>query len=171
MCVSVGERGGGGGRTPDSVCLHNKAPCSVCVCGGNKNNAVCVCVISVCGGNKHHAFHSVFFDKIRQSISLKLSFRYMTDVLSIYIFLTFEMDHVISIFSCRLKPFQMVGLNWLRIMHSQQLNGILADEMVLILFSKRFPGKYTFCKFYMKLHIMLSAVKILTLNNFHWEFL
>nr|XP_022344572.1 SWI/SNF-related matrix-associated actin-dependent regulator of chromatin subfamily A containing DEAD/H box 1B-like [Crassostrea virginica] len=32
---------------------------------------------------------------------------------------------------CRLKPFQMVGLNWLRIMHSQQLNGILADEMGL----------------------------------------
>ena len=70
------------------------------------------------------------------------------------------MDHVISIFSCRLKPFQMVGLNWLRIMHSQQLNGILADEMVPILFSKRFPGKFTLCKFYMKFHLMLSSVKI-----------
>ncbi|XP_056013599.1 SWI/SNF-related matrix-associated actin-dependent regulator of chromatin subfamily A containing DEAD/H box 1-like isoform X2 [Ostrea edulis] len=33
--------------------------------------------------------------------------------------------------NCRLKPFQMVGLNWLRIMHSQHLNGILADEMGL----------------------------------------
>uniref|UniRef100_K1QBX6 DNA helicase n=1 Tax=Magallana gigas TaxID=29159 RepID=K1QBX6_MAGGI len=33
--------------------------------------------------------------------------------------------------NCQLKPFQMVGLNWLRIMHSQQLNGILADEMGL----------------------------------------
>ncbi|XP_061176212.1 SWI/SNF-related matrix-associated actin-dependent regulator of chromatin subfamily A containing DEAD/H box 1B-like [Saccostrea echinata] len=32
---------------------------------------------------------------------------------------------------CQLKPFQMVGLNWLRIMHSQHLNGILADEMGL----------------------------------------
>ncbi|KAK3091472.1 hypothetical protein FSP39_020046 [Pinctada imbricata] len=31
----------------------------------------------------------------------------------------------------KLKPFQMVGLNWLRIMHTQQLNGILADEMGL----------------------------------------
>ena len=32
--------------------------------------------------------------------------------------------------SHQLKPFQMVGLNWLRIMHTQHLNGILADEMV-----------------------------------------
>ncbi|XP_070191467.1 SWI/SNF-related matrix-associated actin-dependent regulator of chromatin subfamily A containing DEAD/H box 1B-like isoform X2 [Littorina saxatilis] len=30
-----------------------------------------------------------------------------------------------------LKPYQLIGLNWLRIMHSQQLNGILADEMGL----------------------------------------
>ncbi|KAK3583927.1 hypothetical protein CHS0354_033713 [Potamilus streckersoni] len=30
-----------------------------------------------------------------------------------------------------LKPFQIVGLNWLKIMHSQELNGILADEMGL----------------------------------------
>ncbi|XP_071112881.1 SWI/SNF-related matrix-associated actin-dependent regulator of chromatin subfamily A containing DEAD/H box 1 homolog [Haliotis cracherodii] len=30
-----------------------------------------------------------------------------------------------------LKPYQMIGLNWLRIMHSQELNGILADEMGL----------------------------------------
>ncbi|CAG2252996.1 SMARCAD1 [Mytilus edulis] len=33
--------------------------------------------------------------------------------------------------SYQLKPFQMVGLNWLRIMHTQHLNGILADEMGL----------------------------------------
>ncbi|XP_060069241.1 SWI/SNF-related matrix-associated actin-dependent regulator of chromatin subfamily A containing DEAD/H box 1B-like [Ylistrum balloti] len=31
----------------------------------------------------------------------------------------------------QLKPFQMVGLNWLRIMHSKEINGILADEMGL----------------------------------------
>lgn len=31
----------------------------------------------------------------------------------------------------QLKPFQMVGLNWLKIMHTQDLNGILADEMGL----------------------------------------
>ncbi|KAL4233687.1 ATP-dependent helicase smarcad1 [Mactra antiquata] len=30
-----------------------------------------------------------------------------------------------------LKPYQMVGLNWLRIMHTQEINGILADEMGL----------------------------------------
>lgn len=30
-----------------------------------------------------------------------------------------------------LKPYQLIGLNWLRLMHSQQLNGILADEMGL----------------------------------------
>ncbi len=29
-----------------------------------------------------------------------------------------------------LKPFQMVGLNWLMLMHKENLNGILADEMV-----------------------------------------
>ena len=34
-----------------------------------------------------------------------------------------------------LKPYQLIGLNWLRIMHSQQLNGILADEMVSVLLS------------------------------------
>ncbi|KAJ8315230.1 hypothetical protein KUTeg_007380 [Tegillarca granosa] len=33
--------------------------------------------------------------------------------------------------SLTLKPYQMVGLNWLRIMHTQDLNGILADEMGL----------------------------------------
>ncbi|XP_013416751.1 SWI/SNF-related matrix-associated actin-dependent regulator of chromatin subfamily A containing DEAD/H box 1 [Lingula anatina] len=30
-----------------------------------------------------------------------------------------------------LKPYQMVGLNWIRLMHKQELNGILADEMGL----------------------------------------
>ncbi|KAL8623125.1 hypothetical protein ACOMHN_060616 [Nucella lapillus] len=30
-----------------------------------------------------------------------------------------------------LKPYQLIGLNWLRIMHTQHLNGILADEMGL----------------------------------------
>ena len=34
------------------------------------------------------------------------------------------------LFSFKLKPFQMVGLNWLKIMFTQDLNGILADEMV-----------------------------------------
>lgn len=33
-------------------------------------------------------------------------------------------------FSLQLKPFQMVGLNWLKVMHTQEINGILADEMV-----------------------------------------
>ncbi|GAB1607804.1 SWI/SNF-related matrix-associated actin-dependent regulator of chromatin subfamily A containing DEAD/H box 1-like [Argonauta hians] len=31
----------------------------------------------------------------------------------------------------KLKPYQLVGLNWLRILHSQEVNGILADEMGL----------------------------------------
>jgi len=35
-------------------------------------------------------------------------------------------------YSLQLKPFQMVGLNWLKIMHTQELNGILADEMVSV---------------------------------------
>jgi SWI/SNF-related matrix-associated actin-dependent regulator 1 of chromatin subfamily A len=30
-----------------------------------------------------------------------------------------------------LKPYQLIGLNWLYIMHNQNLNGILADEMGL----------------------------------------
>ena len=29
-----------------------------------------------------------------------------------------------------LKPYQMVGLNWLALLHVRDLNGILADEMV-----------------------------------------
>ena len=31
----------------------------------------------------------------------------------------------------QLTPFQMIGLNWLILMHKQALNGILADEMGL----------------------------------------
>ena len=31
----------------------------------------------------------------------------------------------------KLAPYQMVGLNWLAVMHSQSVNGILADEMGL----------------------------------------
>ncbi|KAK4467246.1 hypothetical protein MN116_009051 [Schistosoma mekongi] len=30
-----------------------------------------------------------------------------------------------------LKPYQLVGLNWLRLLHHEQVNGILADEMGL----------------------------------------
>jgi SWI/SNF-related matrix-associated actin-dependent regulator 1 of chromatin subfamily A len=33
--------------------------------------------------------------------------------------------------SLRLKSYQMVGLNWLVVMHNQNLSGILADEMGL----------------------------------------
>jgi len=33
-------------------------------------------------------------------------------------------------FSMSLAPYQMVGLNWLLLMHSHSLNGILGDEMV-----------------------------------------
>lgn len=29
-----------------------------------------------------------------------------------------------------LTQYQMVGLNWLALMHTQELNGILGDEMV-----------------------------------------
>lgn len=34
--------------------------------------------------------------------------------------------------SVQLKPYQLVGLNWIALLHSQDLNGILADEMVSI---------------------------------------
>ncbi|XP_031567802.1 SWI/SNF-related matrix-associated actin-dependent regulator of chromatin subfamily A containing DEAD/H box 1-like [Actinia tenebrosa] len=33
--------------------------------------------------------------------------------------------------SCKLKPYQLTGLNWLILMHKQNMNGILADEMGL----------------------------------------
>lgn len=32
--------------------------------------------------------------------------------------------------SLQLKPFQLMGLNWLALLHSKNVNGILADEMV-----------------------------------------
>ena len=32
--------------------------------------------------------------------------------------------------SLQLKPYQLIGLNWLALLHSMDLNGILADEMV-----------------------------------------
>jgi len=37
-------------------------------------------------------------------------------------------------FSMSLAPYQMVGLNWLLLMHSHGLNGILGDEMVCLSF-------------------------------------
>lgn len=33
--------------------------------------------------------------------------------------------------SMKLKNYQMIGLNWLSLMHQQELNGVLADEMGL----------------------------------------
>lgn len=36
----------------------------------------------------------------------------------------------VHLYRNELKPYQLIGLNWLRLMHSQHLNGILADEMV-----------------------------------------
>ena len=30
----------------------------------------------------------------------------------------------------QLAPYQLIGLNWLILMHTQELNGILGDEMV-----------------------------------------
>lgn len=33
--------------------------------------------------------------------------------------------------SLRLSPYQLIGLNWLTVMHKQEVNGILADEMGL----------------------------------------
>eukprot|EP00057_Strongylocentrotus_purpuratus_P018433 XP_011672907.1 PREDICTED: SWI/SNF-related matrix-associated actin-dependent regulator of chromatin subfamily A containing DEAD/H box 1 [Strongylocentrotus purpuratus] len=33
--------------------------------------------------------------------------------------------------SMQLKPYQLVGLNWLKLMHTEKVNGILADEMGL----------------------------------------
>jgi len=34
-----------------------------------------------------------------------------------------------------LAPYQLVGLNWLLLMHSHSLNGILGDEMVRLSFN------------------------------------
>lgn len=31
---------------------------------------------------------------------------------------------------CELKPYQLIGLNWMCLMHAEKINGILADEMV-----------------------------------------
>lgn len=33
--------------------------------------------------------------------------------------------------SLKLKPYQMIGLNWLLLMYQQKVDGILADEMGL----------------------------------------
>jgi len=41
-------------------------------------------------------------------------------------------------FSMSLAPYQMVGLNWLLLMHSHGLNGILGDEMVCAYFTDYF---------------------------------
>ncbi len=50
----------------------------------------------------------------------------------------------VCVCSAQLKPYQLVGLNWLAMLHAQNLNGILADEMVsmsmLIEFPRNFPG-------------------------------
>jgi len=59
------------------------------------------------------------FDHFKNSAS------YFAVMLLIYQPVTVSMCYRLT-----LKPFQMIGLNWLRIMHQQELNGILADEMV-----------------------------------------
>lgn len=35
------------------------------------------------------------------------------------------------VFSLKLAPYQLVGLNWLAVLHKQGVSGILADEMGL----------------------------------------
>ena len=41
------------------------------------------------------------------------------------------MSSILLLFaSMALKPYQLIGLNWLKLMHTQEVNGILADEMV-----------------------------------------
>ena len=37
--------------------------------------------------------------------------------------------------SLQLKPYQLTSLNWLVLMHEQGVNGILADEMVNVMFA------------------------------------
>ena len=37
---------------------------------------------------------------------------------------------VVCVYSLVLKPYQRVGVSWLALLHSQNLNAILADEMV-----------------------------------------
>ena len=36
--------------------------------------------------------------------------------------------------SCTLKPYQVLGFSWLTLLHSMNVNGILADEMVSLLY-------------------------------------
>lgn len=38
-----------------------------------------------------------------------------------------------AMFRMKLAPYQLVGLNWLILMHSQNINGILGDEMVSLI--------------------------------------
>lgn len=55
------------------------------------------------------------------------------DLLASYSSFRFANSYNFSYFDCSLKlaPYQMVGLNWLVVMHRQKVNGILADEMGL----------------------------------------
>ena len=49
-------------------------------------------------------------------------------------FVAVSVNNYFVYFSMSLTPYQMVGLNWLLLMHSHGLNGILGDEMVCLLF-------------------------------------
>jgi len=47
--------------------------------------------------------------------------------------------------SMSLAPYQLVGLNWLLLMHSHSLNGILGDEMVSFIILQI---NFSSCSFY-----------------------
>ena len=68
-----------------------------------------------------------------------------------YVCSYFTHSSILFVFvSMALKPYQLIGLNWLKLMHTQEVNGILADEMVrnvnVISYGLAFCPSITFIK-------------------------
>ena len=74
----------------------------------------------------------------------------------LYVELEIVWSSLLSLYapSLQLKPYQLEGLNWLALMQSQNLNSILADEMVRIIVycCCRCPVQHT--------HLMIRAVSV-----------
>ena len=69
----------------------------------------------------------------------------------------------------QLKAYQLVGLNWLALLHSQNLNGILADEMVspntsikyYVHVHKHMLTKESICLYALDSHLVLMILYLL----------
>ena len=92
---------------------------------------------------------SLFYEFVLSSLPL-LYLPLVTNIRSIGRSLprTAEIDGSVFFRRLKLTPYQMIGINWLIMMHSHKLNGILGDEMVRRFHIYYFLASYWIAFFY-----------------------